>query len=282
MFVMVALLASCIHDSEDCSANYKIILFVKDKAYFNEDESQNRSSFKYYIPNIDYSFKKEDGGKYQITVQYMEIEDGVQFPAIQLNSIPVGLYKFVVWGNFSTSISEENGSILLHRNQQEGTDLYVASYPLKTTLGSEDSYSIGMERVKGKLSVELIDFPSSIVRVDQYVSSVYSGVTSEMKYLGETNVNKTFLDKTQREFQRLETCLAPTIWGKPSQLVLSFYEGNSETPLLKTTETELYINRNEITYLKVYYNVSDGKIEIWMLIDQQWKLVNQLEIESNY
>lgn len=281
LICMTAILTACINESyDDCPSDYKVTLHVKDQYYSNETGNTNNSEhpFKHYIPNIRYALTNSSNNQYVIQPQHRGITETTQYPHININDIKEGVYEFIIWGNFTDLTIEKDSLAMIHERQQEGSDLYAASFSLHAIPQAQLNYSLGMRRVKGKLSIELINLPSNVNQINQTVSSVYSKVSPKLEYYGETEVNKQFLKNIQEPFGNLETLLAPTIHNSDSKLFLSFYEEGNDTPLMETTGIDIHIERNKITFLQLNYNTISGNIEVWILLDSQWELIYQLEI----
>lgn len=274
IFSLLGGLASCTKD--DCPTGYLIKVTVKDKNYFNIKEFAQLAKvdeglpFHYFEGTVFYTLRDPETGALKYQSDVMEVNEGGNFYSINIDNMPAGKYELTVWGNRTKDVPEG----ILHSNEQEQTDIYVARTELTFPV-TYKSVDMALERAKGKLVIFCKNFPASVSDLTANVNSLYSTVNSKLGYSGETTVEK---DATVN--QVVETFLAPTLEGKTSKLNLNFYALTraASAPVLTLPEMDVAIHRNEITAITVDYNTTTQNWEIWVYIDGKWKMIHQLNI----
>lgn len=268
-------LASC--TKNDCPTGYLIKVTVKDKNYFNADQFSQLEKkdetlpFHQFIKTVYYTLRDTKTGNLVYQSDVVNVEEGKDFYPITVDGFSAGEYELTVWGNRTPDVPSGE----LHYNGQEQTDIYVARTILSFPM-SYKSVSLALERAKGKLVIFCSNFPAGIGSLSQKVSSIYETVDSQLEYTGEAEVNKEVAVNNI-----IETYLAPTSAGKISKLNLNFFSLTraASSPTLTLPEMEITIHRNEITAVKVDYNIISGNWEIWLNIDGEWIMVHHLSIK---
>lgn len=273
-------LVSCIKDSlSECPYQYNIKLLVGDKNYSNTPLSSKideNLAFKEYVKNVYYTLFDIKTGTHIIEPQLLDFSENDKEINIFLNGIPNGDYLFSAWGNVDNQDSVIN-SRAIHHNESESTDIYLISDTLSIAKGLMQNKTLKMRRVKGMLQIILKNIPDDIMMIEQSVSSVYQSVSGPMRYAGNVSVQKRFL-RLEESLDTLSTYVAPTISGASSKLDLSFYT-SSAFPVMGIGPLDIKLNRNEITLLEVNYDSYKDTFQIWVYIDGDWILVNNLDIE---
>lgn len=275
--------ASCVKDTPpECPYQYNVQVYVKDKNYSNVVESDKISEdlpFRQYVNNIYYTLQNVSTGENIIEPQYLQVKDDNKEIYITFNTIPDGEYVLTIWGNVN-EIEAKSKNLdpgLLHPRKTEEADLYVASTNLKIVTGIAQEASAGLERTKGRLNVKVNNLPASVSRIEQSISEIQLEVNNRMRYTNITDVLKTFLS-TSQALDSLVTFLAPTVDNDKSDLTLSLYDASNKL-FLTTPPVKLEIERNEISSLTITYNQAENNWEIWQLVDNEWVLINRLQIE---
>ncbi|MBK5722988.1 hypothetical protein JGH11_19140 [Dysgonomonas sp. Marseille-P4677] len=276
---------SCIKESlPECPYQYSIQVFVKDKNYSNSaaigiDFIDENLPFREYVSNLYYILQSLNTGQNIINPVLRTITGDEKEVEIIIDQIPDGEYILTVWGNIEVAGSTVKDPSILHENKEEGADEYIASDTLVVKTGVAQKKSLGLERIKGKLNITFNNLPNNIEQIRERISSVYQKIENKGIYSDETEIEKIFL-KTNQTIDRLSTFSAPSIIGKQSTLYLSTYEANTSTPALVISPIGINIARNEITAVTINYNSSLDQLEIWIYIDNEWTLIQVLDIDE--
>ncbi|NMA73832.1 MAG: hypothetical protein GX963_06645 [Bacteroidales bacterium] len=272
---------SCIKDSlSECPSLFKVNLFVKDKNYFNSSEIgepfiDENLPFRQYINNIHYRLQNAETGKIVLNSAIIVVTGEAKEMSITIDDIPEGEYKLTVWGNIEGVGTE---SYILHDNNKEKTDLYMGVVRLNVAKGVAQDKSLGMERTKGKLLLRLKNLPEFINKIEENITSVYGSINNEWLYSNVANVQKVFL-RSELPLSRMSTFLAPSIAGEETGLRISLFTKESETSVF-TPSIAISINRNEITAITMDYNAVQSQLEIWLYINNEWTLIEKLDISQ--
>lgn len=271
---LLALLSAC-DDSPECPTQYAVHVFIKNKNYFNvESVSQLERTdenlpFRHFVGAIYYSLRNKETNALVRESSITPVESGESSYTITFDNIPSGEYELTVWGNVTTDVPIG----YLHNNEQEHTDIYIASKSL-TFSYEPQSAEIMMERAKGLLLLICKNFPSAITSADASVSSLYQTVDPHWVYGGNTRVAKTF------SIQPLNMLfVAPTVNGQTSKLNLRFYSGTN-ADAITLPEMNLPVRRNEISAIEVDYNTISKTLDISILINGEWTTIHHLDIEN--
>jgi len=273
----VAFYTSCIRDySQECSYKHTVLLYVKDKCYFNEvciyDNINDISYFNKYINNVYYTLRNLYTNDIVIS-QYMEIANEEAELLLVFNSLQEGDYILTVWGNVDRSMDLTMLSYPLHTDKSEDADVYMASGILHVAPDLVGQTELGLERMKGKLITTFNKLPENIYKIEESVSFIYEHVNNRQLYSEETMVEKVFLNTIQ-PLTHLSTYLAPTVEGEESLLIFSLYLVGDEFPIMITPSLNINIKRNEITELAIIYNDEQLQWEVWIYIDNKWSLIH--------
>lgn len=287
ILVIVCMLcfASCIKESlSDCTYQYQIKLFVEEKRYSSgypdgiEPINENLP-FRAYVGDLYYTLQYIENGALVVSQVLDVIDVDDKEITLTLNDIPNEKYKLTVWGNVDNADSLAILPYTLHTNEEETSDIYLASKTVDFNEGEIQDISMGMRRLKGKLYLELFDLPPHIDKVTKTITNLHATVSDEVVYSGETRVCKSLSLDGKKSTVAIETLLAPTVASKQSLLSLSFHNKETGKELEIDSPLAMTIKKNEITYLKVGYKSSEGKLEVWAFIDGQWQLINKLDIK---
>ncbi|MBK5722936.1 hypothetical protein JGH11_18870 [Dysgonomonas sp. Marseille-P4677] len=282
---LALVLTSCVKESLlECPYQYKIRVFVKDKNYNNSsaigiDTIDENLPFKQYVSNIYYTLQNINTGENVINPFEKNITGDEKEIDIILDQIPDGEYRLTIWGNIEAIGNTVEDPSILHENKEEDTDEYIATEIIAIKTGLVQTKSIGLERIKGKLVVTLNNLPDYITQIREDVTSIYQTIDNNRKYSQETDVEKTFL-KSTLSLKQISTFLAPTTDRNISILSLSFYRSDNSEPIVIVTPIEINITKNEITAVTINYNSSQNQLEVWVYIDNEWTLIQLLDINE--
>ncbi|WP_291530658.1 hypothetical protein [Bacteroides sp. UBA939] len=198
----------------------------------------------------------------------------VQTYPITFEGIPEGEYILTVWGNLPSGNNSPRGE--LHRNSTESTDIYVSTRKLQFD-SSYQTTKVPLERTKGKLLLLSYNFPTVIGGIKLNIDQIYQSADEELRYTGIASVEKF------SPFQSsVPTLLAPSPEGSTSILKLDYYTndtGNGE-PFLDVPPIYFTMYRNEISAVKVDYNIAQEAYEVYIYIQNEWTLIHQMTIEE--
>lgn len=286
IMLLVVCFTSCIKDPlPECPYQYRVQLSVKHKNYSNSSAVgtdmvvDEDLPFREYVSNIVYTLRNVNTGESVLDEVISVIPGNEKEMELIINQIPDGEYRLMVWGNVENTVNTIGTSFDLHKNNEESTDIYLASDVLTIKTGLSQKKSLELERTKGKLIVIFNDLPDHVVQIRKNITSVSQTIDHQGAYSGETNIEKIFL-KNLQPLKRISTCLSPSVEGENSILSLSIYTSEDNEPALIIPPIEIKINKNEITAVTVNYDSLHGQLEIWIYIDDKWTLVKELIISE--
>ena len=275
MVVLLMLTVSCIKDSlSDCPVQYAVEVSIQDKNYSNvnqfldlipEDESL---PFSHFAGTVYYTLSNPLTGEIVRQSAVLPSNNTGANYTIAFNDVPAGEYELLVWGNLTNNVSAG----ILHPDNKEHTDIYAAGTKINITTGNHTS-KLALARAKGKLVIFYKNFPSDIARIHQTISPVFQSTDAYLNYSGSTSVEKE-MDLAAST----EMLVAPSLPDGKAKLTLNFYNTSGE-PVLVSPETDITLQRNQISALTVDFNDIDNTLEIWMFIDGAWKIVHQLDVD---
>lgn len=276
-----AFLVGCVRSNvpAQCPEDFSVSLFVQDKNYTADATPVDENLlFADYISGVYYVMHNTETGEDISSGGYIPVTGSQQQYPISLSNVPAGQYLLTAWGNLSGMGAIVNGSASLHPSGEESTDIYLGYKLLDLRPGHEQAYTVGMQRTKGLLEIECVDFPASISRVDVSFEPVYATALNSGSYSGSVISGKSFLFGGSNP-SLLKILLAPTLTGTTSNLTVSLYETGNSSPIFIFPTNGLTIVRNEITMVRLNYNVPDGSLELWVMIDGQWVKINYMAIQ---
>lgn len=291
------LLSGCIRqDIEDCPS-LRVRLEVKDKNYFNIDQVEAHTgldhrvsedlSFSSYVDRLYYALYRE-GETEPCLVQhlYEPLEEQAVHELLFPQELPFGEYKLVVWGNIDTEQGiEYDGkpyTYRLHGEHQEGYDVYMGSLSLTYNHAKAD-YVLPLERVKGKLLIEVVDMPNEVRLSYKEITHLYEEVDARWEYSGNEQVHTLEHWNYGQRHALTDTYLSPTDQHADSEVRIVFVKGTDEqSPIVQSALTKIQMKRNEITVLRYEYDVDvdiDG-FNIYLLVDDHWTLIHDMDVEE--
>lgn len=288
LLLSVPLLASCIRDQLDDCPPLRVEIGVKDKNYFNvdkvdmEEQLSDSLAFRQYVPTLFYMLRDAATGDVVEEQGVFPVEgDGKTVPVDFCPCLPHGRYILTVWGGLDdlSQLSPDHLSLELHRDRQQGDDVYLVSDTLLYDAYNYD-YRVELERTKGKLIVQAEDMPGSYNLVDIDVSGIYGKVNSNFKYSGETDV----YDKVSIPLKpkvSTSTLLAPSVKENGSVLHVDFTHSNpsSNDMQLSPDDVRITMRRNMITVLRYVWDADKNGFTVYMLVNDNWEQVHGMEID---
>lgn len=288
LLLSLPLLASCIRDQLDDCPPLRVEIGVKDKNYFNvdkvdmEEQRSDSLAFRQYVPTLFYMLRDAATGDVVEEQGVFPVEgDGKTVPVDFCPCLPHGKYILTVWGGLDglSQLSPDHLSLELHRDRQQGGDVYLVSDTLLYDAYNYD-YRVELERTKGKLIVQAEDMPGSYNLVYIDVDGLYGKVNSNFKYSGNVDV----CDKTAIPFEpkvRTEMFLAPSVKERGSVLHVDFLKqkpGDGDKHL-SPDDVGITMYRNEITVLRYVWDKDKNGFTVYMLVNDNWEQVHGMEID---
>lgn len=288
LLLSAPLLASCIRDQLDDCPPLRVEIGVKDKNYFNvdkvdmEEQLSDSLAFRQYVPTLFYMLRDAATGDVVEEQGVFPVEgDGKTVPVDFCPCLPHGRYILTVWGGLDdlSQLSPDHLSLELHRDRQQGGDVYLVSDTLLYDAYNYD-YRVELERTKGKLIVQAENMPGSYNLVDIDVSGIYGKVNSNFKYSGETDV----YDKVSIPLKpkvSTSTLLAPSVKENGSVLHVDFTHSNpsSNDMQLSPDDVRITMRRNMITVLRYVWDADKNGFTVYMLVNDNWEQVHGMEID---
>lgn len=288
LLLSVPLLASCIRDQLDDCPPLRVEIGVKDKNYFNvdkvdmEEQLSDSLAFRQYVPTLFYMLRDAATGDVVEEQGVFPVEgDGKTVPVDFCPCLPHGKYILTVWGGLDdlSQLSPDHLSLELHRDRQQGGDVYLVSDTLLYDAYNYD-YRVELERTKGKLIVQAENLPGYYNLVDIDVSGIYGKVNSNFKYSGETDV----YDKVSIPLKpkvSTSTLLAPSVKENGSVLDVDFTHStpSSNDMQLSPDDVRITMRRNMITVLRYVWDEQKKHFVVYMLVDDNWEQVHGMEID---
>lgn len=288
LLLSVPLLASCIRDQLDDCPPLRVEIGVKDKNYFNvdkvdmEEQRSDSLAFRQYVPTLFYMLRDAATGDVVEEQGVFPVEgDGKTVPVDFCPCLPHGKYILTVWGGLDdlSQLSPDHLSLELHRDRQQGGDVYLVSDTLLYDAYNYD-YRVELERTKGKLIVQAEDMPGSYNLVYIDVDGLDGKVNSNFKYSGETDVR----DKVSIPLKpkvSTSTLLAPSVSENSSVLDVDFTHSNpsSNDMELSPDDVRITMRRNMITVLRYVWDADKNGFTVYMLVNDNWEQVHGMEID---
>ena len=288
LLLSVPLLASCIRDQLDDCPPLRVEIGVKDKNYFNvdkvdmEEQLSDSLAFRQYVPTLFYMLRDAATGDVVEEQGVFPVEgDGKIVPVDFCPCLPHGRYILTVWGGLDdlSQLSPDHLSLELHRDRQQGGDVYLVSDTLLYDAYNYD-YRVELERTKGKLIVQAEDMPGSYNLVYIDVDGLDGKVNSNFKYSGETDV----YDKVSIPLKpkvSTSTLLAPSVSENSSVLDVDFTHSNpsSNDMELSPDDVRITMRRNMITVLRYVWDADKNGFTVYMLVNDNWEQVHGMEID---
>lgn len=291
LLLLPVVLSSCIRDDIQPCPPLQVMLDVEDKNYNNIDFVEQHTgvehrvdenmSFRSYIQKLFYALYDLETGEI-VTVRHLhEVTGDAPMATVYLpEDLPFGRYGLMVWGNIN---SEEGiladgrlGTYDLHAGHVEGYDVYMAADELVyDELHYE--YIVKLKRMKGKLIIQAEGFPDEIGWSQKVVSDVMGNVDYELNYSESENV------VTERTWEETlpyvsYTNIAPSASDSGSKIEVQLYDSpDMEEAVMRLSPVTATFKRNEITVLRYVYDADTGTTDVFILLDDGWNEIVNLE-----
>lgn len=282
-------LTSCIRDEIQLCPPLKVMIDIEDKNYANIDFVERETGlahridedmpFRSYIQKLFYVLYNLDTGEV-VTIRHLhDVEGDAEMATAYLpENLPFGRYGLVVWGNIlrEDGILSDGRSYDLHQGHVEGYDVYMTADELLYDELNYD-YVVKLKRVKGKLLIQAVNFPSEIGWSKKMVSGVTGNVDYTLHY-SEPETVVTYTEWTSRASEFVSsTFLSPSATSAGSMIDADLYDSPKlETPSIELETVHAGIGRNEITVLRYVYHPETGRVSIYILLDDGWDTVHNL------
>lgn len=281
-------LASCIRDQlEDCPP-LRVEIGVKDKNYFNVDQTVPEErladdlAFNKYVPTLFYMLRDAKTGEVVEEQGVFNVDGDGKTVAIDFcPCLPHGKYILTVWGGLDelSQLSDDRLSMLIHPDKAQGNDVYLLNATLVYDAYNYD-YTLEMERIKGKLVVLAENLPDNFDMVHIDANNLYGKVSANFEYSDEASVcNKVAIASTS--LIKTATYMAPSIMTDGTVLDVNFVkENNSSGNLLLTPDdVKISMERNKITMLKYVFNKEEDKFYIYIKVNDNWEVVHGMILD---
>lgn len=288
--IMFLGLTSCIRDEIQSCPPLKVMIAIEDKNYANIDFVERETGldhcidenqpFRSYIQKLFYVLYDLDTGEV-VTIRHLhDVEGDAEMATAYLpEELPFGRYGLVVWGNIlrEEGILSGGTNYDLHQGHMEGYDVYMTADELLYDEYHYD-YVVSLKRLKGKLLIQAVNFPAEIGWSKKEVSGVTGNVDYEFHY-SEPETVVTYTEWTSRTSEFVSsTFLSPSATSAGSTVDADLYDSSEmEVPVIQLQTVQADINRNEITVLRYVYDADKGTIGIFVLLDDGWDEIVNLE-----
>ncbi len=293
LLLLAVVLSSCIRDDIQPCPPLQVKIAIADKNYANIDYVERETgldhridddmSFCSYIQKLFYALYNLETGE-AVSVRHLhDVTGNAEMATAYLpEDLPFGRYGLVVWGNIlrEDGILDDGslGTYNLHMGHVEGYDVYMTADELIYDEYHYD-YVVSLKRLKGKLLIQAVNFPAEIEWSKKTVSGVTGNVDYELNY-SESETVVTYTEWTGRTSEFVSsTFLAPSVTSAGSTVNADLYDSpDMEEPVIQLKTVRAEISRNEITVLRYVYNQDTGEVSIYILMDDGWDAIYNLEI----
>lgn len=285
------LLTACIRDNILPCPPLNVKIDIEDKNYANIDIIEQETgleqridenlSFRNYIQKLFYALYDLETDEVVLVRHLHEVSgDAAQATVYLPEDLPFGRYGLIVWGNIN---SEEGiladgryGTYDLHSGSVEGFDVYMtADELLYDELHYE--YVVRLKRLKGKLIIQAENFPEEIGWSKKKVTNVMGNVDYHMDY-SEPEQVITYRNWGHTSNYVSDTWLSPSATESGSNVEASLYDNpEMESPAINLKTVNTTIRRNKITVLRYVYEEETGTTNTYILMDDGWNEVIDLE-----
>lgn len=281
------LLSSCIRDDLKPCPPLQVELTVKDKNYFNinnvplETRKSESLAFQAYVPTLYYTLRDAATGDIIEEQGVFNVTDNAPTHSVTFcECLPFGKYVLTVWGGLTdnSQLTDNSLTAILHASQVEAKDIYLAH----DTLVYDDQhvhYSLDLQRTTGKLLVQIVDLPTTVLYEDNSIGQIYERVNHKFEYSNPITVRKQDAWNTAPDVV-LYTILAPSVGELQSPVHINLYDKAERTaPILTPKDVNVTLKRNELTTLKYVYDDEKRDFNIFLLIDDAWEIIYNLDID---
>ncbi len=290
----VAAVTSCIRvDYDDCPP-LSVQVVVKDKNYSNvnkvdlEDALPEDLPFKSYVPNLTYTMKNLKTGEVVAQKALFDVPDGIERYDIPLAAdLPYGTYELTVWGGINEReepLDADGEMLKLTPDGVEGGDPYLTRDTLVYDY-QHNSYTVEMERIKGKLIVETWFLPHVAVASTNEIDHLRNFVAADFTYSGQIALRREADWSAAEDYMVWKSILPPSINDKLTVLDIDFRdaEGNVRTEILPK-DVNITMNRNALTVLRYVWTWNDdsqhdGYWTVYILVNDNWEIYHGMIVD---
>lgn len=291
------LLGGCIRDHIPDCPPLELTVTVKDKNYFNIDDAAKLGlmerkaddlPFRDYVGTLYYVVTDEAG---QVVARQLNtaVDNDLTVQTITLPaSLPYGTYTATVWGNMQSDepLDEDATAAEMEAVGAATNDIYLASATVDYRYGNE-RHTLGLERTKGNLLIRAEGIPDNIDFSTKDISNVYGWVNAAFSYDKLTDIHTELAWQVHNEIQT-QTLMCPSPTFEGSTLAVRFLDSSAATArqdaravhtLLEPADVNITLGRNELTILKYVYNTAADDFSIYVLVNDEWEEIHQMEVE---
>ena len=288
IFLLLFLFAfvSCIKEDSEACPPLQVNIIVKDKNYFNvnnvplEARKSETLSFREYIPTLRYALRDvETGSVVEEQGLFSVIGSEATYSITFCECLPPGKYVLTVWGGMpdDTSLTDAALTHIIHANGKEGSDVYLTHDTIVYDY-QNNHFTVDMERVTGKLLVQVVDLPTTGRYMDERIDRIYERVNHLFNYLNPISVAKMATWESA-EGVVVSSILAPSTGSAQSVLHLDFYNTLTRSvPDFTPKDVNITLKRNELTALKYAYSEERNDFFIYILMGDTWEMIYDLNI----
>ncbi len=287
LLLSAILFGSCIRDEIGSCPPLSVNIMVKDKNYLNvdkvtlEERKSEELAFKEYVPTLYYRLCDAVTGEVVEEQGVFEVSGNDKtFTVTFCDCIPHGKYILTVWGGLEDNMPLDDTSLTatLHGGNAEKGDYYMTNDTLVYDAWNYD-YSVGLERTKGKLIVEVENLPEKVDYMDEQTDGLLEQVDCGFNYSGTVSVRKSFEWGAGPEVVN-KTVLSPSYKEKGSVVDIDFFDDPAKTtPVLNPRDVSVTMRRNELTVLRYVYDEDKDRFAIYLLVNDNWEEVHGLIID---
>lgn len=288
IFLLLFLLAfvSCIKEDSEVCPPLQVNIIVKDKNYFNirnvplETRKSEMLPFREYIPTLHYVLRDAETGSVVEEQGLFSVTGSEATYSITFcECLPTGKYVLTVWGGMpdDTSLTDAALTHIIHANGKEGSDVYLTNDTIVYDY-QNNHFTVDMERVTGKLLVQVVDLPATSRYMDERIDRIYERVNHLFNYLNPISVAKMATWESAEEIV-VSSILAPSTGSAQSVLHLGFYNALTRSvPDFTPKDVNITLKRNELTTLKYAYSEERNDFFIYILMGDTWEMIYDLNI----
>lgn len=284
---VLPLLSSCIKEGMKHCPPLQVELSVKDKNYSNinnvalETRKSESLAFRDYVPTLYYTLCNVATGDIIEEQGIFNVTGNTPTNSITFcECLPFGTYVLNVWGGLSdqSQLTGQSLTSILHTNLTEANDVYLAHDTLVYD-EQHSHHSLALQRTTGKLLIQIANLPATVRYEDNSIGQIYERVNHKFEYANPVTVRKQDTWNATPEIV-LYTILAPSTGELQSPVHLNLYDkADRITPTLTPKDVNVTLKRNELTTLKYVYDDEKRDFNIFLLIDDVWKIIYNLDID---
>ncbi|MCM1029213.1 MAG: hypothetical protein NC342_01290 [Pseudoflavonifractor sp.] len=286
MLLMMASLSGCIRDDIAECPPLTVTVDIRDRNYFNVDEVELEERlpadlpFAHYMPTVHWTLRSLATGEIVDESELISVAgSSPTFTPDICGCIPHGEYVLTVWGGLESfePLSSDLSELTFHPGEAEGRDIFLTNDTLLYDAW-HDSYTVYMERTKGKLIIEKTGLPDDAVGSTKRVTGLFGRADRHFSYSGFTAAT-THTPITPAESVVTETLLAPSVGKDASAVSLTLDVSGPRPTLPLPHRVNVTMRRNELTVLRYAWNDTRRDFDIFLLVNGAWEVVYGMEVD---